>query len=173
MDIQFHLAETDYVAAQAAWLMRHPWAVGLRGLYFLVALVMFPVFLGRVAIHPSDWRKTLPGLLVVSLYSIGPILALRWSWHRAFAKLSQAERHWSATVDERGLTLSAEGQHKTHPWAEFSHVFETGRVVIFKKVQGGFLFLPKSVMSIGQLAEIAQFASSVPTCKVKFALPLS
>jgi hypothetical protein len=71
MDIQFQLTEADYVAAQATWLMRHPWAVGLRGLYFLVALVMFPVFLGRVAIHPSDWRNTLPGLLVVTLYSIG------------------------------------------------------------------------------------------------------
>ena len=167
--IQFQLTEADYVAAQAGWLVRHPWEVGLRGLYFLVALVLFPVFLGRAAIHPSDWRSTLPNLLVVTLYSLGPILALRWSWHRAFAKLSPAQKNWSATVDERGLTLSAEGQHKTHSWGEFSGVFETSRMVFFKKVRGGFLFLLRSAMNIAQLAEIAQQASSVPTCKVKLA----
>jgi len=173
MEIQFRLTEADYISARAAWLLRHPWAVGLSGLYFPIALVMLPVFLGRLVIHPSDWRKSLLNLLVVTLYSIGPILALWWSWHRGFAKLASAERDWSATADERGLTLSAEGKHQTHSWAEFSHVFEAGRVVIFGKTKGGFMFMPKKVMSVGQLAEIAQFASSVPTCKVRLAGPRS
>jgi hypothetical protein len=173
MDIQFRPDDSDYVAAQTAWFMRHPTALGRQGLFFLLMLALMPLILIDLASRPGALRAALPRLLVIAALPVISYVLIRRNWQKKFAKSSLANTDVSATVDERGVTLSANGQQKTHSWAGFSSIYESSRVVVFEKGYGDFVHLPKRAMSPAQLAELVQLASLAINCKVRLAPPLA
>ena len=172
MDIQFRPTELDYVAAQTAWSMRHPAALGRRGFFALMILALLPVLLVGFASGTVAWQMA-PRLLIIESFPVIAYLLMRRDWHKQFAKSSLANTDVAATVDERGVTLSMRGEHKTHWWAGFSRIYESSRVVIFEKGYGDFVYLPKRAMSTAQLAELVQLASLATNCKVRLASPLA
>jgi len=172
MDIQFHRTEADYVSAQTAWLLRHPLAIGrsiipLAGL--ALALVIVPI---RFVLHRASWQE----LLAVLAWTGWPVLSYFWvrrRWRKIFAKSHQESVDVSATIDERGVTLSSQGEQKTHAWVGFSRIYESSRVVVLEKGDGDFIYLPKRAMNAGQRGEFQHLASSAATCKVRLASPLA
>jgi hypothetical protein len=151
MEIQFCYTESDYVAAQNAWILHRPWKI-IRGYWFSL-LILCMVTVG-VIVNPQRWElDLLYGLLAVAV-AIPSLLIMRWRWHRQFKQSDLANVDVTATVDERGVTFSAHGNQKTHTWAGFSQIYESSRTVILEKGDGDFLFLPKRVMSSMQLAEL-------------------
>ncbi len=170
MDIQFHSTESDYVAAQTAWLMRHPATLGRRGLFLLLALALFPIPLINLVVHPVAWRDTLPGLGIIAAWAAGSFVLVRAGWRKQFKESPLADADISATVDERGVTLSVRGEQNSHYWAGFSQIYESNRVVVLEKgPYGDFVYLPKSAMGITQLSELHRFALSAANCKVTLA----
>ena len=102
------------------------------------------------------------------------LIMLRWRWHPQFKSNFSTETNITATLDERGVNLATtQGDQKTNLWASFSQTYESRSVVMFEKDPNDFLFLPKRVMSSGQLAELKRLVESAPNCKVKLAAPLA
>ena len=106
MNIEYRPTDSDYVAAQTAWLLRHPRALG-RSLIPLAMVALLVVLVPiRIALHPEQWREVLPGLGWI-IWPVGSYLFLRWRWRKQFAKSPLANTDMSTSVDERGVTLSA------------------------------------------------------------------
>jgi hypothetical protein len=125
-------------------------------------------------VNPQKWKlDLLLGVLAVAA-AIPSLLIMRWRWHRQFRQSDLVDVDITATVDDRGVTLSARDNQKTHMWVGFSQIYESSRTVILEKDEGDFLFLPKRAMSSIQLAELARLAAtSASNCKVTLATPLA
>lgn len=170
MGIQFRLTESDYVAARWAWLLHRPWKIILGYWYSLVLLCIVIV---TSALHPEKWGLALLIALVVVVLSASPsLLIMRWRWHRQFQKSPLADVGMTADIDERGVTLSAHGDQKTHLWAGFSQIYESRSVVMLEKGDSDYLSLPKRAMSGAQLAELKRLADLAPNCRVKLSSPM-
>lgn len=176
MEVQFRAMRSDYLAARMAWALRHPLKVDTsrRGIISLVVLALWPVLLLELAIHPFD-AAVLRGFVVITLWDAGEVFLIRWQWRKQFAKSSIANTDVSATIDERGITLSADGKQNTYPWAGFSQIYESGRVLVFERPYADLLCIPKRAMSTAQLTELVRIASTAQSefCKVRLASPLA
>lgn len=169
MGIQFRWAESDDMAARAAWLLHRPWKI-VRG-YWYSSLILCMSAVGLI-IKPQNWRTDLI-LGLAALAAASPsLLMMWWRWHRQFLKSPLANADMLADIDDRGVTMSVQGASKTHWWAGFSQIYETRRVVMLEKGDSEYVFLPKRAMSNAQLAELMRFAISAPNCKVKLAAPM-
>jgi len=156
MEIQFCYTESDYVAAQNAWILHRPWKI-LRGYWFSLLLLGMVTF--AVLVNPQKWKLDLLYGVMAVVVAIPSLLIMWWRWHRQFKQSDLADMDVTATVDERGVTFSAHGNQKTHMWAGFSQIYESGRTVILEKVEDDFLFLPKRAMGSMQLAELKRLAA--------------
>src|SRR5467141_3449817 len=132
MDFQFRPTASDYVAAQTAWLMRHPRALGRSLIPLIMLAVLVVVVPIRVAAQPARWREMLPAL-AWAIWPVGSFLVMRWRWSNQFSKSPSASTDVSATIDERGVILSAQGEQKSHYWSGFSKIYESGSIVVFEK----------------------------------------
>jgi hypothetical protein len=168
MDIQFRWTEADYFAAQLAGLYRRPWKIFFG---FWYSIVLLCIVAAALVMKPENWRNELFGLVLVAVTAAPGILRTWRSWHRQFKKLYSTAIECIAAIDERGVTLAAQGQQKTHWWAGFSRIYESKRVVVFEKGADQFLFLPKTAMSGAQLDELRRLAATAPNCKVRLAAP--
>ena len=171
MDIQFRWTESDYVAAQTAWLIRHPRSLGRSLIPLAMLAILLVVVPVTVALHPDRWRQLLP-VLAWTGWPVGSYFIMRWRWRKNFAKSPVAHVDVLATIDERGITLVGQGEQKTHYWSGFSQIYESSHVVVFEKGFGDFVYLPKRAMSPGQLDGLKRLAASAPNCKVRLAPPL-
>ncbi len=169
MEIQFRWTESEDAAARLAWLLHRPMKLAMAYWYSLAILGM--VVVGTI-VKPQNWRLALAYALVAIAAATPNLILTRWRWHKQFKKLPQANANISATVDGRGVTLSALDEQKTHWWAGFSQIYESRRAVVLEKGDTDFLFLPKHAMSGAQLAELRRLATSAPNCKVRLAAPL-
>jgi|SRR5579872_2151441 len=172
MDIQFRQNESDFVAAQTAWLIRHPLAIGRWVVPIAMLLVLLLIVPIRVALHRERWQDMLAALA----WTGWPILSyfmLRRRWRKTFAKSSLENVDVLATVDDRGIALSSQGQQKCHYWSGFTRIYESRRVVVLEESYGVFVYLPKSAMNPAQFEELKRFASSNPSCKVSLASSLT
>lgn len=169
MEILFHWTESDYVAARIARLLRHPGK-------FVLGQVELLIFLGfcvvAMVVKPTDWRIGLNDALLFLGVAIPGLLWSRWRLHKKFMKLPLADTDIVATIDGRGITISAKGQQKTHWWAGFSQIYESSRVVVLENGGTEFLLVPKRAMSVAQLDELRRLAVSAPNCKVRLWNPL-
>jgi YcxB-like protein len=170
MDLQFRWTESDYIAAQCAWILQRPWKI-IGGYWYSLTIICIVVI--ALVVKPQNWRVSLIYLSVAVAAAIPGSLITWWRWHRQYQKYFSPDVDIMATVDEGGVTLKAKGEQKTHSWAEFSRVYESSRVVVLEKAEGDLLFLPKSAISSGQLAELKRLAESTPNCKVSLSPPLA
>jgi hypothetical protein len=171
MEIQFCYTESDYVAAQTAWILHRPWKI-IRG-YWYSLLILCMLTVGLV-VNPQRWKLDLFFAAIAVAVALPNLLIMRWRWHRQFKHSDLANVDITAAVDERGITFSARGNQKTHMWVGFSQIYESSRTVVLEKDEGDFLFLPKRAMSSMQLAELERLAAvSALNCKVTLAKPLA
>jgi len=168
MNVQFRWTESDYIAAQLAWLYRRPWKI-LFGFWYSITLLC--IVAAALVMKPQNWRNELLGVLLAVGIATPGIIRSWWRWHRQFKKAYSPDVEYIATVDERGVTLAAQGQQKTHWWAGFSRIYESRRVVVFEKGDDGIMFLPKATMSGAQLDELRRLAVFAPNCRVRLAAP--
>jgi len=134
---------------------------------------MLCIVLVTAAFNPEKWWLALPISLIAVLSAAPSFLIMRWRWHRQFLKSQLADTEMTADIDERGVTLAAHSDRKTHLWAGFSQIYESRSVVMLEKGDSDYLFLPKRAMSGAQLAELKRFADLAPNCKVKLTSPMS
>lgn len=159
------------MAAQCAWTLHRPLLI-IRG-YWYSLLILCMATVG-IVVKPERWKIDILFMSVAIAAAMPSLIILRWRWHRQFKGNFSLDTNIIATVDERGVKLAAtQGAQKTHLWASFSQIYESRRVVMLEKDPNDFLFLPKSVMNSGQLAELKRLAESAPNCKVKLAAPLA
>jgi hypothetical protein len=171
MEIQFRCTESDYVAAQNAWILHRPLKI-VRG-YWYSLLIICMVIVGLI-MNPQKWRLDLfLGVMAVAV-AVPSLLLMRWKWHRQFNQSNLADADITATVDERGVTFSAGGNRKTHMWVGFSQIYESSQTVVLEKGESDFLFLPRRAMSPVQRGELKRLAAvSAQNCKVTLATPLA
>jgi hypothetical protein len=158
------------MAARVAWHLHRPWMI-VRGYWY--SLLILCMAAGGLIIKPENWMTDLILALAAVLAATPSLLMMWWRWHRQYQKSPLANTDMLADIDDRGVTLSAQGEKKTHWWAGFSQIYETGRVVMLEKGDSEFISLPKRVMSSAQLAEVRRLAASAPNCKAKLAAPMS
>lgn len=164
MDVRY--AESDYVSAQTAWLMQHPFAL-VRGFWYPLAVLVVVII--AVANHPEHWRNA----VIVALIAVGLIafslLITRWRWHRQFKKIPWMQHLVSATLDGQGIKLKGEGFEAVDYWGTISDIRETDSVFVFFQAGSAFIFLPKREMSPFQLKEIRSVIGSNARGKIKLA----
>lgn len=168
MDMQFRWTEADDVAARIAWILHRPWKI-IRG-YWYSLFILCIVVVGLI-VKPENWKTDFFFALLALAVAAPSILIMRWRWHQEFKKSPLANVDTTATVDERGITLSALGGQKTNLWVGFSEIYESSRVVILEKDATDYLYLPKSAMNGAQLSELKRLAASASNCKVELAGP--
>ena len=168
MTIQFRWTESDYFAAQLAWLYRRPWEIVVQ---FKYAIGWVCIIAAALIMKPQEWRNELLGLILAVLLAMPETIRTCQRWHRHFKKAFSTNTDNVATIDERGVTLATQGQQKTHSWAEFSRIYESRRVVVLEKDADHLLFLPKSAMSGAHLDELRRLAIMAPNCRVRLASP--
>jgi hypothetical protein len=168
MDVQFRWTESDYFAAQLAWMYRRPWRI-LFGFKYSILLLF--IVAAALVMKPENWRNELIGIMLAAVIATPEILRTWRRWHRHFKKFYATDVEYIATIDERGVTLAAQGQQKTDSWTGFSRIYESRRVILFEKGADRLLFLPKTAMSGAQLGELRRLAVTAPNCKVRLAAP--
>lgn len=134
-----------------------------------VLLVVVPI---RVALQPARWQELFPAL-AWTIWPIGSFLIMRWRWSKQFTKSPSSNIDMLATIDERGVTLSALGENKAYYWAGFSQIYESSAVVVFEKGYGDFIYIPKRAIASAQFEELARLTSLAINCKVRLASPLT
>jgi hypothetical protein len=160
MTLLFNWAESDYVSAYWAWLLRRPWKIALGSWYSLLILGM--VVVGAIR-DSQNWRTQLVyAAIALGAAAVG-FARTRWNMHRLFKNVLLPDGLVTAGVDERGISLSAQGVEKPHLWTEFSRVYETRSVVVLEKGANEYIFLPKSAMVDGQLDELRRQVASAAT----------
>ena len=160
MTLLFNWAESDYVSAYWAWLLRRPWKIALGFWYSLLILGVAVVAAIR---NPQNWQTQLIYAAIALGAAVLGFARTRWNMHRVFKNVLLPDGLVTAGVDERGISLSAQGVEKPYLWAEFSRVYETRSVIVLEKGTNEYIFLPKSVMNGTQLDELRRQVASVST----------
>jgi hypothetical protein len=160
MTLLFNWTESDYVSAYWAWLVRRPWKIALAFWYSLLILGMVVVGAMR---NSQNWRTQLVYVAIALGAAALGFARTRWNMHRSFKNVLLPDGLVTAGVDERGMSLSAQGVEKSYLWSDFSRVYETRSVVVLEKWANEYIFLPKSAMVDAQLDELRRQVVSAPT----------
>lgn len=163
-DLQY--TAPDYVSAQTAWLIQHPFTL-IRGFWY--PFVIFVAMVILVAYHPERWRNAaIGGLFAVGLTAFS-LLITRWRWHRQFNKTPWMQNRVSVTVDGQGIKLKGQSFEAVDYWGTISAIRETDKVFMFLSPNNAFIFFPKQGMPAFQVSEIRSVISSNAKGKVKLA----
>ena len=127
------------------------------------------VIAGALIVKPQEWRNELLAVILAALMALPETIRTARKWHRHFNRFFSKDAENLATIDERGVTIAAQGRRETHGWQGFSRIYDAGRVVVFEKDADHFVFLPKAAMSGAQLDELRRLAITAPNCKVSLA----
>jgi hypothetical protein len=120
---------------------------------------------------PHEWRNELLAVILAVLLAMPETIRTWRRWHRHFNRSLSTDTENVATIDERGVTIAAQGRQQMHPWPGFSRVYDSRRVVVFEKDADHLLFLPKAAMSGAQLGELRRLVLAARNCKVSLAAP--
>jgi hypothetical protein len=157
MTLLFNWAESDYVSAYWAWLLRRPWKIALGFWYSLLILGLVVV---AAITNPENWRTQLVGAAIALGAAVLGFIRTRWNMHRYFKNVLLLDGLVTSTVDERGISLKAHGAEKSILWAEFSRLYESSKVVVLEKRENEFIFLPKTAMGDSQISKLRTLAAS-------------
>jgi len=93
-DLQY--TESDYVSAQTAWLMQHPFTL-IQGFWYPIAVLVVVAI--AVVNHPEHWPNAVIGAMIAVGLIAFSLLITRWRWHRQFSKTPWMQNPVSVTVD--------------------------------------------------------------------------
>lgn len=164
MEVQFRMAEPDYVSANWTYLKQRPWRFVL-GYRFPIGLAAVALLI--IAKNPERWVDV-GCILAVGLTLIGYIfLAHRWSWHRQFQQQGLGERLISLTIDAQSVRLREKTNELASRWDEISFIHEAHLIFMFGTVKGKLIYLPKTAMSQTQIHELKMLIAANARCKVR------
>jgi hypothetical protein len=166
MTADFQYTEADFVSAQIAWLMKHPFVL-IRGFWYPIALLVVVAI--AVFNHPEHWRNAVIGALIaIGLVALSLIIT-RWRWRRQFCKTPWMQNRVSAIIDGKGVKLTGQSFEATDHWSGISEACESSGLFMFVRPGKSFVFIPKRAMTQLQLNEIRATIVSNARGKIKLA----
>ena len=170
MTIQLRWTESDIASAHWAYLRQSPWRLARQFRRPIVAVAVSSIILFQ---YPGSWQ--IVGWLI--LLDVGTIafdmFFYRRNWNQYFKKTPLWNDIVSVTIDGQSIRLEGQSFKVNKDWGEFSNVYESARLFVFRRADNKLLFLPKSGMSESQIGELRAIISASAKAKVKLASPVA